>query len=79
MERRALHGLARHGAGKLEWANPDYLAALEAKSLDQALQRNLQLDQGATDLARKAIEAGAAVEETRSAVVGGSSARCASA
>lgn len=60
-----------NGALKLEWANPDYLAALEAKSLDQALSRNLQLDQGATDLARKAIELGEAVEETRSAVVGG--------
>lgn len=59
------------GAMKLEWANPEYLAALEAKTLDQALARNLQLDQGATELARKAIELGEAVEETRSAVVGG--------
>lgn len=60
-----------NGALKLEWANPDYLRALEAKSLDQALGRNLQLDQGAVELARKAIELGEAVEETRSAVVGG--------
>lgn len=60
-----------NGALKLEWANPDYLAALEAKSLDQAIARNLQLDQGAADLARKAIDAGEAQEETRSAVVGG--------
>lgn len=60
-----------NGALKLEWANPNYMAALEAKSLDQALARNLQLDQGAMDLARKAIELGEAVEETRSAVVGG--------
>ncbi|HYD86399.1 MAG TPA: PAS-domain containing protein [Vitreimonas sp.] len=60
-----------NGALKLEWANPNYLAALEAKGLDQALARNLQLDQSATDLARKAIELGEAVEETRSAVVGG--------
>lgn len=60
-----------NGALKLEWANPDYLTALEAKSLDQALARNLQLDQGAVELGRKAIELGEAVEETRSAVVGG--------
>ena len=60
-----------NGALKLEWANPQYLAALEAKSLDQAIARNLQLDQGAAELARKAIELGEAVEETRSAVVGG--------
>lgn len=60
-----------NGALKLEWANPEYLAALEAKSLDQAIARNLQLDQDAADLARKAIENGEAVDETRSAVVGG--------
>ena len=59
------------GGLKLQWANPNYLSALEAKSLSQAVDRNLQLDQGATDLARKAIETGEAVEETRSAVVGG--------
>jgi signal transduction histidine kinase len=60
-----------NGALKLEWANPDYLAALEAKSLDQAIARNLQLDQDATELARKAIDTGEPLEETRSAVVGG--------
>lgn len=60
-----------NGALKLEWANPEYLRALEARSLDQALARNLQLDQGAAELARKAIDAGEAVEEVRSAVVGG--------
>ncbi|MBY0563922.1 MAG: PAS-domain containing protein [Hyphomonadaceae bacterium] len=58
-------------AQRLEWANPQFLAALEAKSLDIALARNLQLDQGAVELARRAVETGAAVEETRSAVVGG--------
>jgi len=60
-----------NGALKLEWANPDYLTALEARSLDQAIQRNLQLDQGAVDLARKAIDTGEAQEETRSAVIAG--------
>ncbi len=60
-----------NGALKLEWANPDYVAALEAKSLDQALARNLQLDNAAVELARKAIETGEPAEETRSAVVRG--------
>jgi signal transduction histidine kinase len=60
-----------NGALRLEWANPEYLRALEARSLDQALARNLQLDQDAVELARKAIETGEAQEETRSAVVGG--------
>jgi signal transduction histidine kinase len=60
-----------NGAGKLEWANPEYLKALEAKSLEQAIARNLQLDQAASDLARKAIDTAESWAETRSAVVGG--------
>jgi signal transduction histidine kinase len=60
-----------NSALKLEWANPGYLQALEAKSLEQAIMRNLQLDQAAADMAKKAIESGEVVEETRSAVVGG--------
>ena len=60
-----------NGALKLEWANPQYLTALEAKSLEQAITRNLQLDQAASDLARKAIDSGEPQRETRSAVVGG--------
>ena len=59
------------GSGKLEWANPDYLSALEAKSLDQAISRNLQFDSAAAELARVAIESGQVHTETRSAVVGG--------
>ncbi|MES1198408.1 MAG: PAS-domain containing protein [Pseudomonadota bacterium] len=59
------------GALKLEWANPEYLRALEAKSLDQAISRNLQLDSAAAEMARKVIDTGVAVEETRSATVGG--------
>jgi signal transduction histidine kinase len=60
-----------NGALKLEWANPEYLTALEAKSLEQAITRNLQLDQASSDLARKAIDSGETQRETRSAVVGG--------
>ena len=59
------------GAAKLEWANPEYLRALEAKSLDQAVARNLQLDSAAADVARKVIDSGVPVEETRAATVGG--------
>ncbi|MFT3728287.1 MAG: PAS-domain containing protein [Terricaulis sp.] len=56
---------------RLEWANPQYLKALEAKSLEQAIARNLQLDQAVADLATKAIQTGEMQHETRSAVVGG--------
>lgn len=58
-------------AGKLEWANQAYVAALEAKSLDQAIGRNLMLDAFVADQARRAFESGAMVEETRAIVVGG--------
>ncbi|MES1199634.1 MAG: PAS-domain containing protein [Pseudomonadota bacterium] len=59
------------GALKLEWANPQYLNALEAKSVDQAVARNLQLDSAAVEAARKVIDTGAPFEETRAAIVGG--------
>jgi signal transduction histidine kinase len=60
-----------NGSLRLEWANPTYLNALEAKGLEQAIARNLQLDQAASDLAAKAIQTGETQRETRSAVVGG--------
>ncbi len=56
---------------KLEWANNSYLEALEAKSLDLALARNLTLDAAATEQARKVIETGETIEETRYCIVGG--------
>lgn len=59
------------GGLKLEWANPDYLEALESKQLEQAIQRNLQLDQTAAENARKVIESGERYEEVRSAIVRG--------
>ncbi|MGE3867313.1 MAG: ATP-binding protein [Hyphomonadaceae bacterium] len=61
----------RMSGGKLDWANGAYLAALEAKTLDQAVTRNLLLDQAAGDQAKRAIEQGGAVEETRHVVIGG--------
>jgi signal transduction histidine kinase len=59
------------GAGKLEWANPVYLEALESKSLDQAIGRNLLLDQAVTEQARRALDQDGAVEELRHVVIGG--------
>jgi signal transduction histidine kinase len=60
-----------NAALRLEWANPAYLSALEAKTLEQAIARNLQLDQAAADLAAKVIQTGETHHETRSAVAGG--------
>ena len=59
------------GADKLLWANDAYLKALDAKSLEQATQRNLLLDQAVAEQARKAIESGAEVAEIRYIVIGG--------
>ena len=59
------------GAGKLEWANPAYLKALEAKSLDQAVARNLLLDQSIAERSRQAAEQGVSLDDVRYFVVGG--------
>jgi PAS domain-containing protein len=59
------------GAGKLEWANEAYLAALDSKSLDQAINRNLSLDHTAVDHARSVIESGEQREDVRKVALGG--------
>lgn len=59
------------GSGKLEWANKVYLEALESKSLDQAIARNLLLDQSIADRSRQAIEDGVSVDEIRHVVLNG--------
>ncbi len=59
------------GSAKLEWANPAYLEALEAKSLDQAIARNLLLDQAVTEHARKALETGERSDDLRHVVIAG--------
>ena len=56
---------------KLEWANGAYLDALDARSLDQAITRNLALDAAAAEQARRVIETGEPADETRYAVIGG--------
>lgn len=56
---------------KLEWANKAYLDATEARSLEQALTRNLSLDAAAADQARRVIESGMPIDETRGVTVKG--------
>lgn len=57
--------------GKLEWANEAYLKALDAKSLEQALARNLTIDQAAADQARRVIDGGRDIVELRPIVIDG--------
>ena len=59
------------GGGKLEWANGAYLSAIEAKDLDAARSRNLIIDQSFPDMARRALETGALIEEMRHIVMHG--------
>ncbi len=58
-------------AGKLEWANSAYLEALDAKTLETALGRNLALDAAAADHARAVIESGDIRSDVRKVVVKG--------
>ncbi|MBU6372262.1 MAG: HAMP domain-containing histidine kinase [Alphaproteobacteria bacterium] len=57
--------------GRLEWANDAYITALDAKSLEQAVSRNLLIDSRTADQARRAIESGGETEEIRHIVVQG--------
>jgi signal transduction histidine kinase len=58
-------------AGKLEWANSAYLTALDAKTLEQAIGRNLALDQAAAEHARIVVETGEARSDVRKVVING--------
>ena len=57
--------------GKLEWANYAYLKALDAKSLEQAVARNLSIDQAAAEQARRVVDGGQAITDTRAVVIDG--------
>ncbi|MBT9447633.1 MAG: PAS-domain containing protein [Hyphomonadaceae bacterium] len=57
--------------GKLDWANDAYLAALETKTLDHAVARNVLIDQAAAEQARRVIDTHEDVEELRHVVIGG--------
>lgn len=59
------------GVGKLQWANPAYLEAVEAGSLDKALERQVMLDAQAAEQTRKTIAEGAEIDETRHMAIGG--------
>ncbi len=56
---------------KLQWANPAFLQAVEADSLDDAIGRDLAFDVHAKAQARQALEEGARVYHTRATTVGG--------
>jgi signal transduction histidine kinase len=59
------------GMGKLQWVNPAYIEAVDGINLDRVLDRQLMLDQAASEQARKTISEGTDIDETRHLVIKG--------
>ncbi len=59
------------GTGRLQWANAAYLDAVEVRSLDNALERQVHFDQQVQDQVRQTIEKNKDIIETRQIAIGG--------
>ncbi len=59
------------GVGKLQWANPAFLAAVESDSLDKALDQQTMLDADAARQAKRTMAEGRDIDEIRHVVIGG--------
>ncbi|AXE62927.1 ATP-binding protein [Hyphomonas sp. NPDC076900] len=57
------------GMGRLQWANPAYIEAVDGGNLDRVLERQVMLDQAVNEQARKTITDGAEHDETRHIVI----------
>lgn len=57
------------GMGRLQWANPAYIEAVDGGNLDRVLERQIMLDQAASEQARKTINDGAEHDDIRHIVV----------
>lgn len=60
-----------NASGRLMWVNEAYAAAVDAKSADEALDRQIMLDAGLSDQARDALNAGVPKSAARGTVIGG--------
>ncbi|MEC9250503.1 MAG: ATP-binding protein [Pseudomonadota bacterium] len=60
-----------NASGRIEWANPIYIKAVDGDVLDDVLQNQTYLDAGMKEQTTKAIETSAPVSETRIVVVNG--------
>lgn len=58
------------GVGRLQWANPSYIEAVEGGSLDRTLDRQIMIDDKAVDQMRRTISDGKDIDATRHIVVG---------
>ncbi len=59
------------GMGRIQWANPAYIDAVDGVSLDRVLERQLTLDQSLTEQSRRTISEGREIDETRNFAVKG--------
>lgn len=57
--------------GKLDWANDAYVEALDARSVEQAVGRNLLIDGAAGEQARRVVDTQESIEEVRHVTVSG--------
>lgn len=58
------------GVGRLQWANPSYIEAVEGSSLDRTLDRQIMLDDKAVEQMRRTIAEGKDIDATRHIVIG---------
>lgn len=58
------------GVGRLQWANPSYIEAVEGGSLDRTLDRQIMLDDKTVDQMRRTISEGKDIDNTRHLVIG---------
>lgn len=59
------------GVGRLQWANPAYVEAVDGGTLDRVLERQVMLDEKAVEQIRKTLTDGKEIDETRHVAIGG--------
>jgi len=60
-----------NASGRLEWANPIYIRAVDAETLDEVLQKQTLLDEALKEQSAKTLSSSQAQAETRVVVVNG--------
>ncbi|GAB5458757.1 MAG: cell cycle protein kinase DivL [Henriciella sp.] len=59
------------GVGRLQWANPAYVEAVDGDTLDRVLERQVMLDEKAVEQVRRTLSEGKEIDETRHVAVNG--------
>ncbi|MEQ3744875.1 MAG: ATP-binding protein [Henriciella sp.] len=59
------------GVGRLQWANPAYIDAVDGDNLDRVLERQVMLDEKAVEQVRKTLSEGKEFDETRHIAIDG--------